>query len=134
MIDSSEFEKVANYLGQHIMSLRYKIDSVIKMLNPAMLPEDINTKYDPDLTTDKEEKMLNNLMKMFNGEMQNGINKIMNEIKHSGMSPEQYAINMLKNYNGNIPTTKMEEFKKFAKQFRSTDEQIKTILDNFEKK
>ena len=78
--------------------------------------------------------MLNNLMEMFNGEMQNGINKIMNEIKNSGMSPEQYAINMLKNYNGNIPTTKMEEFKKFAKQFGATDEQIKTILDNFEKK
>lgn len=59
--DSSEFEKVANYLGQHIMSLRYKIDSVIKMLNPAMLPEDINTKYNPDLTIGKEEKNVEQL-------------------------------------------------------------------------
>ena len=36
------------------MSLRYKIDSVIKMINPNMLPSDIHTKYNPDLIQEGE--------------------------------------------------------------------------------
>lgn len=50
----NDFEKTTNYLAQHIMSLRYKIDSVIKMINPNMLPSDIHTKYNPDLIQEGE--------------------------------------------------------------------------------
>lgn len=78
--------------------------------------------------------MLNNIMKMMNNNLQNSISKIMDDINKSGMSPEQYAINLLNNQKGKISLEKMEEFKNFAKQLGATDEQINMLLNNFEKK
>lgn len=60
--------------------------------------------------------------------------KVMADIKNSGMSPEEYAANLLRKNTEKIPIESMDKFKDFAKMFGVTDEQIKTFLDNFEKK
>lgn len=86
--------------------------------------------------------MLNNIMSML-GSMngKNGgnnimeqINKMMSEIKASGMNPQEYAAKLLREKGDKISPEKMDEFTKFAKQLGATDEQINSLLNNFEKK
>ncbi len=81
--------------------------------------------------------MLNNIMSMFQNKNTNNImasiQKLQQEIKASGLTPEQYAINILKN-GQKIEPEKMEQFKIFAKQFGITDEQLNSFINNFEKK
>lgn len=82
--------------------------------------------------------MLNNIMSMFqnnsNNNIMNMLQKLQQDIKNSGMTPEQYAKKILNNNGQNIDSAKLEQFKSFAKQFGINDDQIKAFINNFEKK
>lgn len=81
--------------------------------------------------------MLNNIMNMFNKNSNNQIQAFMNmvqEIKNSGMTPQEYAFKILKVNKVKINPEEMEKFKNFAKQYGATDEQIDELINNFEKK
>ena len=82
--------------------------------------------------------MLNNIMSMFQNKSANNLmatlQKLQQDIKSSGLTPEEYAMKLLKNNQENIDVNKLEQFKGFAKQFGITDDQIKSFMSNFEKK
>lgn len=81
--------------------------------------------------------MLNNILNMFqnkNNNIINNIYKLQQDIKNSGLTPEEYVVNILKKNNKKIDINKMEEFKIFVKQFGITDDQINNFMNNFEKK
>lgn len=47
-VDLEEIKKTIEYLSKHIYNVNFKIDEVINILNPNILPVDIHTRYNPD--------------------------------------------------------------------------------------
>ncbi len=47
-VDLEEIKKTIEYLSKHIYNVNFKIDEVINILNPNILPADIHTRYNPD--------------------------------------------------------------------------------------
>lgn len=43
-----EIKKTIDYLSKHIYNVNFKVDEVINILNPNILPADIHTRYNPD--------------------------------------------------------------------------------------
>ena len=44
----TEIKNTIDYLSKHIYNVNFKVDEVIKILNPNILPSDIHTRYNPD--------------------------------------------------------------------------------------
>lgn len=43
-----EIKKTIEYLSKHIYNVNFKVNEVINILNPNILPSDIQTRYNPD--------------------------------------------------------------------------------------
>lgn len=46
--DFGEIKKTIDYLSKHIYNINFKVNEVINILNPNILPSDIHTRYNPD--------------------------------------------------------------------------------------
>lgn len=47
-VDLEEIKKTIEYLSKHVYNINFKVDEVINILNPNVLPADIHTRYNPD--------------------------------------------------------------------------------------
>lgn len=60
------------------------------------------------------------------------LQQLQTQIKNSGMTPEQYAHNLIG--NNNFSNEQIQNFKNFAKNFGITEEQFNNFMNNFKKK